>query len=248
MSRRQPAIEPKLRRPQRPRDGRSPRRPQGTRERGCGWTPRRVHGERPVDGRYELPGKIRTHGRERGGARLDLLPHLHRRGLPERMAAGKRFPEEDADRPDICRRPRALALEPLGRNVGKRARNVAHGGQRLGVRRAAPGRSRTGEPRRRLRPRAARWTASRHDGRSRARARARVPRGPGPLLRRRLRRRALRYAGRVAMYAPGRIRTGCKRDVHRSQSRMPADNGGGGAGQPNEPLARPWTPLCPPCR
>ncbi len=48
--RRQPAIEPKLCRPQRPLDGLSTRPAQGARERGGRRTLRRVHGQRPGDG------------------------------------------------------------------------------------------------------------------------------------------------------------------------------------------------------
>ena len=47
------------------------------------------------------------------------------------MAAGERLPEHHADRPDVARLGRVLAAEPLGRDVGERARDVAHRGERV---------------------------------------------------------------------------------------------------------------------
>ena len=47
------------------------------------------------------------------------------------MPAGERFPEQDADRPDVRRGPRLFASKALWRNVRKRSRNVSGGGQGL---------------------------------------------------------------------------------------------------------------------
>ena len=68
---------------------------------------------------------------ERRRARLD--PARGARGVarPEGMAAGERLPEHDADRPDIGAGGRRLAGEPLGRDVGQGARDVADRGQRV---------------------------------------------------------------------------------------------------------------------
>ncbi len=48
------------------------------------------------------------------------------------MSAGQRFPEEDADRPDICGSVRLTAGEALGGDVGQGAGDVAGRRQRLG--------------------------------------------------------------------------------------------------------------------
>jgi len=49
------------------------------------------------------------------------------------MVSRERLPEQHADRPDIGRRPGLLPVQPLGRDVRERPRNVADGSQRVRV-------------------------------------------------------------------------------------------------------------------
>ena len=78
-------------------------------------------------------GEIRALGVERRRSRLDRSGHLLQRHAPERMLAGERLPQQDADSPDVARGTGLLSAQPFGRDVRQRARNVADGGQRLGL-------------------------------------------------------------------------------------------------------------------
>ncbi len=62
---------------------------------------------------------------------LDRVGRIEQRPGPERMEAGERLPEKDADSPDVRGRSGTLSSEPLRRDVGERSRNVADSGQCL---------------------------------------------------------------------------------------------------------------------
>ena len=95
--------------------------------------PRRIGVEHPVDRRRQGAREIRAQRGQGRRALLDALGGLERRERRERVPAGQRLPEEDADRPDICRTVRLSAGEALGGDVGEGAGDVAGGRQRLGL-------------------------------------------------------------------------------------------------------------------
>ncbi len=70
---------------------------------------------------------------ERRRALRDRVRGLRERGTPERVPTCERLVEEHADRPDVARRIRRLAVQPLRRDVGERSRNVARRGERFRV-------------------------------------------------------------------------------------------------------------------
>ena len=78
---------------------------------------------------------------------------------PERMLAGERLPEQHADRPDVGRRGRRLAVQPLGRDVRERAGNVAERRSACRTRPSARARSRAAARRSSRTRRAGRSTA-----------------------------------------------------------------------------------------
>ena len=103
-------------------------------ERLAGGRPlARVEGEHAVDGAAELLRQVGAELGERLGPAFDPARSLEGRDRPERMPAGKRLPEEDADRPDVGRTGCLLAGEPLGGDVRERPGHVADGGERVGV-------------------------------------------------------------------------------------------------------------------
>ena len=53
-------------------------------------------------------------------------------GADERRAPGDQLVEDDADRVQVAARIGRLALEPLGRQVGQRADDVAAGDAKIG--------------------------------------------------------------------------------------------------------------------
>ena len=81
----------------------------------------------------ETLGEIGALGVERRRSRLDRSGHLLQRHAPERVLARERLPQQDADPPDVARGTCLLSAQPFGRDVRERARNVADGGQRLGL-------------------------------------------------------------------------------------------------------------------
>jgi len=92
-----------------------------------------VDREHPVDRPAELAREVRPQLGERLRALLDAPSRLEGRGGPEGMTAGERLPEEHADGPDVRRSGRLVAGQTLGSDVGKRARDVSDGGERIGV-------------------------------------------------------------------------------------------------------------------
>ena len=93
----------------------------------------RVVRERVADRAEEPLREVGPLDLERRRTRLDRSGHLLQRHAPERMLAGERLPEQDADSPDVARRAGLLAAQPLGRDVRERARHVADRRQRLGL-------------------------------------------------------------------------------------------------------------------
>ena len=61
------------------------------------------------------------------------LRRLERRRRKERLLAGERLPEDDADGPDVGRTCRFVARQPLGGDVGERPGDIAGRRQRVGV-------------------------------------------------------------------------------------------------------------------
>ncbi len=100
-------------------------------EPGGGGTFRRIHGKGAVDELHERAWQVGAGSRERGGPAPDALCYLEEPSAAERMAVRERLPEHDPDRPDVGRGLGRLPGEPFRRDVRKRARNVAGGGERL---------------------------------------------------------------------------------------------------------------------
>ena len=75
--------------------------------------------------------QVRAQRLERRRAVLDAPRRLDEVAAPERMLAGECFPEDDAEPPHVGGRCRGKSLQPLGRDVRERARDVAERGQRV---------------------------------------------------------------------------------------------------------------------
>ncbi len=95
--------------------------------------PGRVGRQRAVDEAQEPLRQVGAELTERSSAGLDRARGLEHRATPERMPSRERLPEHHADRPDVGRRRRLAAGEPLGRDVRERSRHVSRLGECLGV-------------------------------------------------------------------------------------------------------------------
>ena len=93
---------------------------------------RGIERERAVDRGAKRRGQVRALASASGGAPCAIaLRGLGERRTPERVPAGERLVEQHADRPDVARRLRRLAVQALGRDVGERSGNVARRGERF---------------------------------------------------------------------------------------------------------------------
>ena len=191
------------------------------------------------------PSRARAPAGRGGASRAGRRPRWIRREVsshvaaPERMLAGERLPEQDADRPDVCGRGRRQALQALGRDVGERSRDVARAQSACRTRPSAPARSRGVARRRRpvrvqvLRQQDVRRLHVAVDdpacrGHARAlRRSARRPRSPRG-------RRARPPASPRAGCGPGCTRRRCRRGLVAGQRRGSA----GSAGWRSEAAAR----------
>src|SRR5262249_47783326 len=89
--------------------------------------------EGALDDGEQSARQIRPRRLERGRSGLDLRGRGRQGWAPEGVPARERLPEHDSGRPDVTRRPAALAAEALRGYVGERPRNVAVLGQRVGA-------------------------------------------------------------------------------------------------------------------
>ena len=107
------------------------RRPKRAREAGSRRPAAGGDRQRAIDARHDRAREVGALLPERGRAFLDRLRRVDERADPERVEAGQRLPEQDADRPHIGGRAGGLAAQPLGRDVGERAGDVSDRGQAL---------------------------------------------------------------------------------------------------------------------
>ena len=91
----------------------------------------RARDERAVHRLEDVARQVGAQRLERRRAVLDAPRRLDEVAAPERMLAGERFPEDDAEPPHVGGRCRGQSLQPLRRDVRERSRDVAERGQRV---------------------------------------------------------------------------------------------------------------------
>ena len=208
----------------------------------------RVDRERAIDGLRQRPREIRPRRCERRRPTADEPCRLDRRRREERLLAGKRLPEDDADGPDVGRTCRFVARQPLGGDVGERPGDIAGRRQRVGV--VEQRQPEVEQAYRHLtaldEQQVRRLDVPVHDS-SRVRVGKRVEHLRGgldgaPVVEHPVPDRLAQRAARR------RTRTRRTRVARRGRRRRRGRNSGGGAGRRQLPPARRGRPPCPPSR
>ena len=191
-----PALPPLLRR----RLGRFAARRRGARRVGrrCGFAT-----SAPFTASRTWRGRSGRSVSSGGRALLDAARRLDQVAAPERMLAGERLPEDDAEAPDVGGRGGGQSRAAAPARCTRASRGCRRARSACRTRPSARARSRGAARRSRLTRRAARSTASRRGGRSRGGARARAHRRSGRRPRARRGRRALRRGAPRASCGPG---------------------------------------------